>query len=519
MYDFPQPMNLTISSRKLSGLGRQATLVVFGDALTFASGIISAMVLARIISIEVMGTYRQIAYLAPMAVALSELGLSNSIYRFWNLLEHRKRTCYAKMVYLTSLVLGLLASLVLAGLASSLSRWYDNPDLYLALLFAAPFPLAALPIMLLRPILLSQGYSLQAIFLGTGFALLNIFSLVIPLWWGAQLTSALAVWIFTSLLFSLLTPLLLRKMLSQPGPWWDGTLFRQVWGYLWPIQVGRIPDNFCNYLDKVVMSFFLNVQSFAIYSLGARQIPFIGNVGVSVSNVMVPHLVQDSQSGRYAQICRRWRLACERTAMTTYLIAAFCVWHAVPVMQFLFSSTYVESSIPFRVFAAITFLRVVEFGSLAKVFDRTDLIMKAAFLNAGSLAVLAIPLVWVWGIFGMALTVLSGIFVVVAYYLASYRKLLGGAVASFFPWPRLLALLGIAFASTGVGDWLVGPVLLEGADTSMLTLGLHLGLRFAISGCLYGAMLLMMGFLKPESIIHKLKSWFEFSKRSRKFHA
>jgi O-antigen/teichoic acid export membrane protein len=251
------------------------------------------------------------------------------------------------------------------------------------------------------------------------------------------------------------------------------------------------------------MSLFLSLQGFAIYSMGARQIPFISMIGVSVSNVLIPHLVEDVQAGRYSQICWRWRLACERTAITTYLIAAFCIWHASPVVQFLFSALYAESSVPFRVFAALTFLRVVEFQGLAKAFGRTDLIMKSAFLNAGALAVFAIPLAWGLGILGMALAVFLAVFTTLAYYLRAYRKLLGEPISTFFPWPRLLLLLCIAFASTGLSSWLLGPALTRGADTSMLTLGWRLGGLFALSGGFYVALLVFCGFLQPKALFKK----------------
>jgi hypothetical protein len=44
-------------------------------------------------------------------------------------------------------------------------------------------------------------------------------------------------------------------------------------------------------------------------------------------------------------------------------------WEAVLVIQFMFSATYSENCVPFRVFFALTFVRVIEYGSLAKAID------------------------------------------------------------------------------------------------------------------------------------------------------
>jgi O-antigen/teichoic acid export membrane protein len=478
------------------GIGKQASIVVIGDALNFASGIVSAMILARVLPVETMGTYRQIIYLGPMMVSMAELGLSATIYRFWNALDPQRRIVYVKILVMSSLVLSLLASGTLAMLAPVFSQWYQNPGLKMALLISAPYPLASIPLMLLRPALLSQGRAVTGTCLEGAFGLLSTLSLIIPLFLGLSLTSALIIWMIVSLLRLLVIPVIFKEYLWHPGPWWSYGLVREVWKYLWPIQVGQIPAYVTQYLDKIAMSVFLTTQGFAIYSLGAREIPFVGAIGYSVASVLIPHLVEDVQANRQDQINRRWRLACQRTAMSTYLIGAFCVWYAVPLMQLLFSKAYSESSVPFRVFAALTFLRVVEYASLAKALGRTDLIMHSAFIGSGAVLLLAFPLAWAWGPFGMALAVCSGSLFVAGYYLFQYQKILQSHLKDFFPWQRLLGLLLIAFLSTAIVGLTIGPWMALMADTSFFSLGWKLGTLFIISGTIYLPLLVLFGYLQ-----------------------
>jgi O-antigen/teichoic acid export membrane protein len=288
----------------------------------------------------------------------------------------------------------------------------------------------------------------------------------------------------------------LGRRLAEAGPWWDAGVLRRLWDYQWPLQVSRVPGHVTQYFHNVVMSLILTTPAFAAYSLGARELPFIGSIGPSVASVLVPSLVLDAQEGRRAELCRKWRLACERTATATYLIAAFCVWHAAPVVQFLFSPAYTESSIPFRIFAALTFLRVIEYASLAKALGRTDLIMKSAFITAGVLVGLSVPLAWRFGALGMAASVFLGTSAGTAYYLIQYRRLLGVPLAEFFPWRRLLLLLGLAFGSTAVSAWAAAARLGLAADLSMFALGWKLASLFALAGGLYAPALALFGFMK-----------------------
>ena len=74
-----------------TGLRAQAPLVVVGDALNFAAAFVASMVLARLLSVEEMGAYRQITYLLSLIVALLEMGLAATAYRFWAILDDSTR--------------------------------------------------------------------------------------------------------------------------------------------------------------------------------------------------------------------------------------------------------------------------------------------------------------------------------------------------------------------------------------------------------------------------------------------
>ena len=477
-------------------IGRQASLVVIGDAINFSTGIISSMILARLIPVDLMGTYRQIMYLTPMAVSVIEMGVSSTVYRYWNFYDHQRRAIFAKMLTVASFALGCLGTALLAGFAPLFAEWYHNPELKTALRITAAYPLSTIPLMILRPVLLSRGYSLKATLLETAFSITSIVAIIIPLLMHRPLNMALSIWIGMSLLRLVVYPIILRKQLLERGSWWDRQIVREIWNYLWPIQVGRLPGYIIMYLDKVVTSLFLTTRDFAIYSMGAREIPFVGFIGLSVSNVLIPYLVEDIQKERHAQVFLRWSKACERTALATYPIAAFCCWHAVPVMQFMFSATYTESSVPFRVFAALTFIRVIEYSSLAKALGRTDLIMRLSFVNAIVLIVLIAPLGWMLNGFGIALSVFISIGASFAYVLHAYKKLLGVRVRTFFPWPRLGALLAISFAATGASSLCAGTLFSLDAHAGVFMLGLNLAGLFVVALVAYGVLLLLTGFVK-----------------------
>jgi O-antigen/teichoic acid export membrane protein len=432
-----------------------------------------------------MGTYRQVLYLGPFAAVTIEFGLSSTVYRFWNIFEGERRKKYVRLLILLTVSLGAIGSIILAALSQPLSIIYDNPALRASLLVTCAYPLATIPLGILRPVLLSSGYSLRATLLETGFSAISLISMVLPLLMGASLTEALSIWTAVSLLRLVTLPMILGQYLKGPGSWFDREILAELWSYLWPIQLGRVPAYLTSYLDKIVASVYLTPENFAYYSLGAREIPFVGMIGTSVAGVLIPHMVQDAQTENIERVCQRWRSCAERTALLTYLIASFCVWHAVAVMQFFFSSAYIQSSVPFRVFAAMTFVRVIEYGSLAKAFGWSDTIMQSALVGAGVLGISMLILTWQLGVLGLALSFLVSSVACAWYYLFVYVRRLKRPVSSFFPILRLSFIFIVSVASTIIAGTVMAPFVKIEPDMGIARVGVSLLYLFMGAGFCY----------------------------------
>ena len=244
----------------------------------------------------------------------------------------------------------------------------------------------------------------------------------------------------------------------------------------------------------------MTTESFAAYSLGARELPFIGTIGTSVSSVLIPKLVQDAESGEIANICRRWKSACERSSLLTYSIIGFCVWFSAPLVRFLYSSKYDESTIPFAVFSAISFIRVIEYGSLAKAYGKTSIIMKASLATMITMIVLSFPLTAWLGIWGMSLAVLLSTMVSVVYYLVAYVKILKVSLSEFYPWKRLLLLLLVSITSSAVVGAALDPFLHIATSASIVILGIKLGILLVLDLIVYFGALLVTRVIKIDQL-------------------
>jgi len=149
-------INLIKKYLPAGSLSRNTTLVVLGDGIIYSSSLITTMLLARLLPITDMATYRQILYLGPLAQMIVDFGFSGSVFRFWNLLEVQKRSTFLKMSLIFSVAVGIVAALSLVGLAPSLAVWYHNPDLKVALWICAAYPLNNIVPLLVRPVMICK---------------------------------------------------------------------------------------------------------------------------------------------------------------------------------------------------------------------------------------------------------------------------------------------------------------------------------------------------------------------------
>jgi len=456
------------------------------------------MVLARLITQVDMATYRQVLYIGPLAVSLLELGISGTIYRYARVFTGDSLKVFYWETLCVTTALGVLGSLVLVALAYPLARTFDNPALATALLITGSYPLLTMPFMLVRPLLICNGYPLRATLLEAFFALATSFAMIVPLWSGWSLNAALGFWIGVNACRLPFVGWYMARELKGFIPHWNRDVLKQVWDYIWPLQLSRLPGIAIGYFDKVCTSLFLSKESFAAYSLGARELPFMNQIAFSISSVTIPKMTESFQRGQVAEVCALWRKACFATALATFLPAAFCVWYAQPIVRVMFTALYDESAIPFAVFAAITFLRVVDYGSLAKAMGDNRIVLVGSVFAALTGIPLSLGLTWLWGVKGISFSLLLCNILLIAYYLWRYRKIMKCSLRCFFPYIEMGMVLLLSFVCIGIAHGLVGRVISIETQTHMIPLAVSLGGVFVVAGTLYAGAFFLARYLMPQ---------------------
>lgn len=478
--------------------------MVVGDAITTLALLLTSMVLARTITATDMATFRQVIYLGPLVVGLAELGLSSTVYRYYRVYQGAQLQAFLWQVLVALAALGFLGSLVLLALAWPLARSFGNPALASALIITCGQVLTSLAFQIVRPVLINRGYSLKATFWEAGLSVGASFALIVPLWRGWSLNAGLGCWMAANALRLVVVWWYVGRPFVHARPAWDRALTREVWSFLWPLQLSRLPGIVMAYFDKVVTSVFLSKPEFAAYSLGARQLPFVGTIPGSVASVMLPRMVEAFQQNDMGRLCSLWRRASLSTALLTYPVAAFCIWHAKPIIRAMFTSTYESGAIPFAAYAGITLIRVVDYGSLARALNQTTITLRIATYTLCLSLPLTVTLAWAAGIWGVSVSLLLSCAIMSAFYLWTYGRQLRRPLRDFFPLLPLAAILALAFAGVVVADLLLANLLAIPSQSTVRELLPRLGALFVASTSLYAGGVWLLRRFWPEWVpIHR----------------
>jgi O-antigen/teichoic acid export membrane protein len=461
-------------------LADKAALLIIANALKYAFGFVLPMILVRLLSQQEYGTYQQLSLVANLATGIMVLGLPMSIYYFY----HREdRPTLIAQTQLALLVSGVLTALAIASAAPLLAAHMHNPQLsdllptyaiYVGLFIAgehfmhvmisqdrygvavgfeiteAAFRIAALTV------LLALGYALHAIVLMLAvYAGLRLIVRGYWLWHGAdsvRQASWMALFPRTQLAYSL--PLTASTGLGVVG----------------------------GLLDRAIVATAFMPADYAVYSVGALEVPLDTIFQGSVANVLrasLPPLVKD---GRLDDVIRILRGCVRQLGLVMIPSFIFLMFFADRVITTLFTKQYEASVRVFHIYILMIPLYMFILSAIPQVFGRTRLNLYVVAAGVAMNAVLSIALLRVMGILGPATAFVCSSYFSSALYFTVTTRLLKTSPR------RLLPLAAMARTSVAAILAVVPALAAASVMDGLISLGIG-GIAFSVSYLICGSLI------------------------------
>ncbi|HKT33998.1 MAG TPA: lipopolysaccharide biosynthesis protein [Nitrospira sp.] len=475
---------------------KPALLIIAGRMAGFAAAFVTPLILVRIFDLETFGTYKQWFLLSMTLLTITQMGMSESLLYFLPRADGQAgRYVMNSMLFLTGV--GAAAATVLVLNGQSIARWMSNPAL------EPLIPLLALYLLLMQASLgletvmtACSAYRSAAVAYAVTDVTRAIF-LIVPVLIAPSLRSLLQGAVaFAALRFAYTAHYYSRTFGHGFRP--DVHCFTSQLAYALPfalaMAVGIAQEN----LHQYMVSGLFDAATFAVYSVGCLQIPFVDLVATTVCNVMMVGMTTAIHNSRESQVIDLWHDAVRKLAMVFFPLTGLLWIVARDVIVLLFTETYVSSVPIFMVGVTAILFAAIPMDGLLRVYARMNVLLIMNLVRLAMITLLIYPAILSFGLLGAIFVTIVALAVGKAIGLAAAASLWQVGIARLLPWRPLsrIALVTLAAALPAVA---LAYALHAAPFMKILAIS-------AIYGSLYAAMALGFGLVSSQERATLLQS-------------
>ena len=448
----------------MHSLSDKAGFLIVANLFKYAVGFVMPMVLVRLLEQQEYGTYQQLLLVSTAAAGIMTLGLPTSIYYFYHHVSADRRPA---LIFQTSLMLAI-SGMICAGLIYLASPYIadrmSNPGLtgllniyviYIAFFIAGEY---------FVHLLISQDRYRIAVGFEAGETAVRVMVLVIPLWLGYGLAGLVwAAIIYAGLRLAVRTILVFSGDTGTAGTWTKSPFPLEQLHYSIPLALTSFVGLVGGLLDKAIIAAFFTPVHYAIYSVGALEIPLDVIFQASVANVLrasFPPLVRD---GNMAELVRIWREAVRKLGIIVLPSFVFLLGFSYDFITLLFTSKYAESVHVFRIYLFMMPLHMFVFSLIPQVFGKTRYNLYIVVIATAVKIALSFIFLETIGFYGPAMATVIVAYMTIGIYFVVAARLVNTNAWRLLPWASLGKIsvatavsLGMAYSLRGVTDikWL-----------------------------------------------------------------
>ena len=338
-----------------------------GSLFSFGFSIVSSMILSRYLVKEDYGAYKQVLYVYNSLLIVFTLGLPKAFSYFLPRVSiEESKNLINKLTNLFFLLGGVFsASLFLfSGIIANVLK---SPELETALKIFSPVPLLMLPTMGLEGIL-STFRKTQFLTVYTIFTrVMMLICVVLPvLLFSGGYIQAIVGFVVASFLSFILALYFKYLPVKHAGNKKCGVTYNEIFAFSTPLLFASLWGMLIQSADQFFISRYFGAKTFADFSNGSTELPFVGMIIGACSTVLSPvfsRLNHESFNPK-EEIFPIWISVFEKSAKLIYPLLLYCWIFADVLMVVLYGDIYITSAIYFRIKLVVNFFTLAVYAPL-----------------------------------------------------------------------------------------------------------------------------------------------------------
>jgi len=386
-----------------------------------------------------------------MLVSISVFGIPQAVFRFMSDDDYRTKEKYEKNILCVFLLFGIFGSLVTFFGASFLSTIFMNSYFFKYRILLASLVFLEIMLSFFPNFFIVEGRNKY----------LAIFHIAPSITYFALLLLVLSflkveVYFLIVLLlvrFLVMTSLALNNALHIAFNKASVTLsfMKEIVKFSLPLGLSIVLGVIVKYTDKMVVSILLDERTFAVFTNGAFEVPFVSMISSSLFVILTPTIVKYANQNNFATIRNIWKRAGKTLMVLIVPIAVTLIVFAKYFVVILFSDKYIDSIPVFMVYQTLLIIRLYVFSPIYIAFNKTSVYFKITLTSSLINLFLDIIMVLTFGMIGAALASVVSIFFGLFLSLKNISDFTGAKkLSDFFPINELLiSLLASSLVSLG----------------------------------------------------------------------
>lgn len=431
------------------GAATNSILLAFVQCLTMLSGIIQTMILSRGFSEAEYGTYAQGMLVVNFLGSFLLLGLSNAVTYFSGQKEIDTHK-YTGAIITIVILLGTIGGIGILLAREGIVDYFGNGEIRNIIAYVAFLPLLTNVITVYQTLFIAEN---MATSIAVKNAIVSV-SQVIIIAIGTLVAQSIKI-IYILVLVMDISQIVIFAVIFRNRRYSIHIVFptKDISGpilkYSIPLALSTAIGTISIYMDKLLIGNLMDIESFALYTNMAKELPFAFIIN-SFTTVLMPVFIRLHAEGEDPELKKHWANYLELGYSITWILTGTAVFCSKNLLLFLYSEKYEQGLNIFIIYLFVEMCRFSYFGTILSTFGKTKVIMYSSLLSLTCNFVLNLLFYHLFGIIGPAIASFVSVLLMLSLQLKFSCKLLQCRIKDVFRFKSMLLLLGEIFIVGGI---------------------------------------------------------------------
>ena len=424
-------------------------LLAFIRLLTILVNMLSTAILSRNLPLDSYGTYASANLVVNLFTTLTQLGLMDAVNYYYHQKKLDGRDCLNTIFFIQICIGMACAGVILAG-QRGITAYFDNPGLAGLYGYLALRPMMGNLLNSMLVLQISIGKARAVAVRNILMALAKLVAILIT----SFLTRDIATIFVAYLVIDGITLFYFyqnfRRESFAINPFaFKGKLIKPIMAFAVPMGIHVIANSLSRDMDKLVIGYFENTQTLAVYANCSTLLPF-GMVSAAFMTIIIPIVTQLIQNEEYERSAGLFGAYLRVGFITTFMFTGACIIMAEEVIKLLYGDQYLSGK---GIFILYTFVDMAKFAGVTLVLTakgRTKTLMVISLSALACNALLNPVLYWLMGVPGPAVATVLVTLGTTAVLLGISASVLKISMSALLEWKcmrKLAVFLLIAMAA------------------------------------------------------------------------